>query len=428
MVTPNHLSPIPGAPVWTVDDVVRLALERNPDIQSARANYQAADATIGEAVSGYLPHADISASTLRTTLPSPSAGSTDQLGISLPYSYAGISIKQTLFDFGKSLNQIQANRALSGAAEQESFAVRNVVSLGARRAFFDVFAADRLEVASEKNLAQVMEIHRRAEVMVHTGARPPFDLTQANVQLAAAKLQLTNAQTERDLAKVALLQVIGVDKQVDFTLKESPSDQPKIDYSKLDVSKLRDIALERRPEMRQADYSVEAAADTVSGQIKDYFPTFSAFGFYGQYLPDYPVALRDAWGVGLGATWNVFNGFDTTFRVTETRAREEQQMSFREKERLNILAEVTSSYVNLLRAESNFKVADEGYESAQENLRLAKKRYEASVGTILELLIAESSLVNSEAAFVQAKYSRAVAFAALQTSVNSTLEDAQAKQ
>lgn len=422
---PNQLTTIPGAPVWTVDDVVRLALERNPDIQSARANYQAADATVGESVSSYLPHADVTAATLRSTLPNPSAGSTSQLGIALPYSYAGISIQQTVFDFGKALNQIQQNRALTSAAEQESYAVRNVVSLNARKAFFDVFAADRIEIASKKNLDQVEETHRRADVMVRTGARPPFDLTQANVQLAAAKLDLINAQTARDLAKVALLEIIGVDKQVDFQLKELPTDQPRIDYSKIDVNKLRDLALERRPEMKQADYTVEAASDAVSSQVKNYFPTFSAFGFYDQYLPDYPISIRDSWGVGIGATWNIFNGFDTTYHVSETKAREEQQMSLREKERLTILADVASSYVNLLRAESNFKVASEGYESAQENVRLAKKRYDSSVGTILELLVAESSLVNSEAAFVEAKYSRAVAFAALQTSVNSDLKDVQ---
>jgi len=65
------------------------------------------------------------------------------------------------------------------------------------------------------------ETQRDAAILVKTGVRPPFDLTQANVELVTARLELIKAQNSRDLAKVALLTLIGVQDRVDFELSES---------------------------------------------------------------------------------------------------------------------------------------------------------------------------------------------------------------
>jgi outer membrane protein TolC len=106
---------------WTLDDVKKLADTQNPDLKAARANYDATSATILQAWSGYLPQVDVRAGFEQTTLPSPSAGATSQLGTALPYSSAVASVKQTLFDFGKTLAEIGASKALTKSAEQQGF-------------------------------------------------------------------------------------------------------------------------------------------------------------------------------------------------------------------------------------------------------------------------------------------------------------------
>ena len=86
-----------------------------------------------------------------------------------------------------------------------------------------------------------------------------------------------------------------------------------------------------------------------------------------------------------------------------------------------IVAEVATAFMNLVRAEQNETVADEGLVFAKENFHYAQLRYDSDIGTILELLVAETSLVDADAGQVQARYRYATSLAALQTAVNAPL-------
>lgn len=423
--SPINLAPAPSPVIapdvtWTMTDVLRIARERNPDILSAKANYEAASKVVGESVSGYLPQIQVIGQDERTTMPTPGNQSITN-GLVLPYSYAGISVRQTLFDFGRNLNQIQSSVALSHSASEQRLAVQEVVDLGVRKAFFNVSATEKLEEVAEKNLAQVQETYRRTKILVQTGARPEFDLTQANVQLAQAKVGVIDAQAARDIAKVTLLQLMGVERQITFSIRESPSDIPNIASGSMELGELRSLALKSRPEMKQADYNVESANNLVSAQVKNFLPTLDGNAWYDHFLPDYPDVLRNAWGIGLSATWNVLDGLYTPYRLGELQARRDQQEDFKQKEGLTVITQVESSYKDLVRSEGNEKAANDGFEAATENLRLAQQRYEANVSTILELLIAESSLVNAEASVITARYARAIALASLQQAVYAPL-------
>jgi outer membrane protein len=180
--------PIPSpVPSWTLQEVEKIALEQNPDLKSAKANFEAVSKVVGQSFSGYLPRVDVSMAVENTTLPNPSALSSSLIGVSAPYSYMQASIKQTVFDFGKVLSRIEASQALSRSAEQNAIAVRNTVILASKRAFYNVLASDRLVEVAKKSELQFQETHRRAEVLVRTGTKPPFDLSQANVELECPK-------------------------------------------------------------------------------------------------------------------------------------------------------------------------------------------------------------------------------------------------
>jgi outer membrane protein len=407
---------------WNLAEVRRIALERNPDLKSARANYEAASKVVGQSLSEYLPHVDVSAKFEESTLPSPSAGSTGLLGTAEPYTAAVISVRQTLFDFGRALNQIEASVALSHSAEQDAISVRNIVALNVYRAFFDVSATEKLVSVAQKSVERFMETHRRTEVLVRTGAKPKFDLSQSNVELAKAKLALVNAQNAREIARITLLNLMGMPQTTDFTLAEIV-DTKDVESSQLGLKALTQKALLSRPELKRAEFATDAARYSFQSEVRNYFPVIAAQGWYGKYLPNYPESLRDSWGAGVGISWHIFEGMRTSFRTGELSARVDQQQAQLEKQRQNISAEVSASFMSLVQSEDNYKIAKEAEEYSQENLRFAKKRYEASVGTILELLIAEASLVNAEAVAVQARYHHEISIATLERAVNAPLKE-----
>jgi outer membrane protein TolC len=409
-------------PVWTLADVTRIAVENNPDLKAARARLDQASARIGIYTSQYLPHLDVSAGFDETTLPSPSAGSSALVGIAEPYTSGVVALRQLVFDFGQALARIESGIADSRAREQDASAVLADVKLAVERAFYNVIAADLLVQVAEKGTAQFQETFRTTKVLVDTGARPSFDLTQAQVELAKARLTLIQANNAAKISRVVLLTVMGQREQVEFETREAESAVPAPPASHLDLRGLTRKALDARPELRSAEYSAESARQQLSGEARTFFPTFSAQAWYGKYLPEYPVNLRDAWGAGVGLTWNLFAGLETNFRIRELGARVEEQDAGIEKQREAVSSQVTSSYMDLATSEDALKVAEEALGAARENLRLAKRRYDANVGTILELLIAETSLVNAEAVQVQSRYGYNVALATLKRAVGAALE------
>jgi OMF family outer membrane factor len=414
-------SSAPPKYTWDLDDVIRIALNSNPDLQSAQDNFEAAKRVLQESYSDYLPTLDGSVFKEHTTLPSPSAGSTPLLGLDRSYSAGVATMRQTLFDFGKGLEDIRAKRAESRSSEEDLLALRNIIQLSAEKAFYDVAADEKLVEVANKSFDQFQETYRRTKLMVQTGTRPEFDLSQALVELSKAELAVINAKNARDLAKIVLLNIMGWQKVETFALKEPVGQSESMRAENLSMDMLTDKAMEFRPEMRRANLLIEASLDRLKEQQRTYLPTIAASGWYGRFLPDYPDAIRGAWGYGVGASWNLFDGMATTFRVKELEARLDQEEALAKRQHLSIVAEVASAYMNLLRAEQNQTVADAGLVYAKENFHYAQLRYGADVGTILELLVAETSLVTADAVQVQAHYRYATSLAALQTAVNAPL-------
>jgi outer membrane protein len=408
-------------PLWSVDDVTRLALENNPDVLTALDTGAAARAVVGEAASVYLPHLSAHGGAERTTLPSPSAGLTANLGQNDPYRWGTLSFQQTLFDFGQGLEAIRAGLAGRRAEQAQLEAVRDQIRLGVAKAFDDVELSEKLVGVAQRGVDRFQETQRDAELLVKTGVRPPFDLSQANVEFSGARLELIKAQNSRDLARVALLTLIGVRERVDFVLRESSAAAAALDG--LDEDKLIADGLENRPEIGREEATLAQAESALSASKVSLLPTVQAQGWYGGFDSDYPQPLRNAWGLGLGASWNFFDGALTPFRIREQSARRDAARAALEKERLAVAQDVSNAFLNLGRAQQNVDVTEQALGFAKENLDLGQKRYKAGVGTILELLIAETSEFNAEAEELQAVYEESVAVKTLETAVNLPLEN-----
>jgi outer membrane protein len=405
---------------WSLQEVLKIAENQSPDIQSAKANYQAASKVILQATSQYLPHVALEAGFEKTTLPNPSAGLQDNLGIPLPYSNMVARIRQTLFDFGKGINDIGAAQASSKSAERDMVAVHDLVELSALEGFFNVLLTTKLVAVAKQGVEQFQETYRRAGAFVRAGTRPSFDLTQASVELSRAKLRLVEAINSEDIARVTLLNLIGMQNIVRFQLQEPPPSE-RLDLKKLKIQDLTNKAIVNRPEVRRNEFALEAIRLQTHSVTKEYFPTVGLEGWYGKYFANYPSTLGDAYGGGLTITWAIFDGLKTTARLGELAARFEGEHANLEKQRTTVVADVAKSYDQLKRATDYLSLVEQNLTAAKENARLAKRRYDTNVASFLELLTAETGLLDAEAVSVQSKYQYEIALAALKHAVKAPL-------
>ena len=208
-------------------------------------------------------------------------------------------------------------------------------------------------------------------------------------------------------SETSLANALGLEATVPIEIEDTLTYEPVT----LDSMQLLAEALGNRPELRQSQAQLDAARAQLSGAKARYLPDLTVLGTAGTASDDAVVStdgfasslyFADEWSVTGQLTWNLFEGFFTQARVKETQALVETARANYDSTELQVRLEVEQAYIAVIEAAERYGATEKAVESAQENLRLAQGRYDAGVGTILELTEAQLSLTNAEADSVRA--------------------------
>src|SRR5207245_5559847 len=162
--------------------------------------------------------------------------------------------------------------------------------------------------------------------------------------------------------------------------------------SNMDRTKLMDDALRRRPELRQARLRAESAEALVRRTFRDFFPDITGAAAYGGIR----TSLDEAWSATLSLSWSIFDGGNRIARFREARANLEAALARVKAQDLTISQDVEQTIITVNEADERIQAAQKAVESAQENFRLAQGRFDAGVGTILELTDAQLALTQAQ--------------------------------
>ncbi|HNH25045.1 MAG TPA: TolC family protein, partial [Accumulibacter sp.] len=126
-------------------------------------------------------------------------------------------------------------------------------------------------------------------------------------------------------------------------------------------------------------------------------------------------------GNSIGLTFNIplFTGFGQTYNVRAAQARREVQAARRDGVHLQVAFEVWQAYQNLSTASQTLRSSADLLQSAEQSERVALGRYKAGVGTILDVLNAQSALANGRLQRIQAMLDWQVSRATLAKAVGT---------
>ena len=295
------------------------------------------------------------------------------------------------------------SRVASGELER----VRDLVVQNVRQAYFSLLQARRLVGVADAALARSELNLRSARGFFDVGTKPKSDVTRAEVEVANARVDVIRARNLVRLSETSLANALGLEATVPIEIEDTLTYEPVT----LDSTQLLAEALGNRPELRQSQAQLDAARAQLSGAKARYLPDLTVLGTAGTSSDDAVVStdgfasslnFADSWSITGQLTWNLFEGFFTQARVKETQALVETARANYDGTELQVRLEVEQAYIAVVEAAERYGATEKAVESAQENLRLAQGRYDAGVGTILELTEAQLSLTNAEADSVRA--------------------------
>ena len=385
----------------TIDQALVLA-RQNPQIAQAEGGVVQAQGQVGVARSGFLPSASASVSLYGTTLnPGPQPRDTFY-----PLFGSTITVSQTLWDFGRTLGAYQAARDVERSARLDVENTWQQVELNVRTAYYTVLATQALVNVAQQTVDSNQKKLDLARGLFDVGQRPRFDVTKAEVDLENSRISLLQATNGVVLSRIALTQAVGRDvKDATLVFPElPPAEQP-------DVSALLQTAMENRPDLKSVELQILAAGETLDSIRSAWLPVLGATGTVRWNGTDAPFVSN--WTAGATLTWPFLNGGAVLGRAESQTGVIAQIKAGRDLLLLQIRSDVEQAVATLGESRARRAVAKTLVVQAKESLDLAGGRYQAGLGTIIELSDAQPSYSTAQAQEVKAVFDLATAWAQL---------------
>lgn len=382
----------------TLADIVNIALRNSKQTRQAWAQALAAAAAYGSQRGSYFPQ--ITASASETWQKNPAFGGAIAAG-ERTYQ-AGGTASWLLFNFGGRRAAVEETREALFAADWTHNAAIQSVILEVEQAYYNYFAAKALLAGEQATVNEADTNLSAAEERHLAGVATIADVLQARTALSQATLALETLQGQNQTTRGILATAMGLPANTTFDV-ELPIGAPPVEEITRSVDDYLHTALKERPDLAAARaQSLQADARVRSVRAQG-FPSISANGSFGRfYLTDFSNGLEN-YSVTVGVSLPLFTGFSHTYDVRQAKAEAEAARAAAQNLADLVTLQVWTSYYNLQTANQMVRTSDDLMTSATQNHEVAVGRYKAGVGSILDLLTAESALEGARAQQIQAR-------------------------
>lgn len=395
----------------SLPQVLDVALRNNPVTRSSWLAARSAAADVGSKRSEYFPTLEVDGQLTRQK----QAASLGGQSFFLQTTYGpSASLTWLLLDFGgRGADVEEATRALFAADFTHNATIQNVVLL-VEQAYYQYLNAKGLKVAEEASLKSARESLSAADERHRAGVSTIADVLQARTAFSQAELALESVDGQIQTIRGSLATAMGVPANLPVEAGELPQEIP-VDAAAESVERFIAKAEAERPDLAAARLTALKAESHIRSVRAEGLPALFANGTVNRiyYYNPLSVSHADVYSGAILLRIPVFTGWKNTYDVLK--AREDAEGARAQVEILadQVILQVWTSYYNLKTAAQQVKTARELFASARQSEEVAAGRYKAGVGSILDLLTAQTAFANARAQEVQARASWFLAMAQL---------------
>lgn len=403
-----------------LEETIQRALLTNPSVKiaeynrkAAKADYSAAKGARGISISlshdsgrgGYADYAMRSVN-----------GGTKILTKGIGNSHSNsITASLPIFTGGElqgQIGQAKANYRSMLSAEEQAY---NEMKETATTGYFNMLNATNMKALRQESVDRLQAHLDNVIAQYNVGIVARAEVLRSEVELANAKQDYITASNEYDVAEATLNNIIGTPLNTTLKLKDSLQYVP---YDN-DMAYCLAYSEQHRPELKQAEYAIDSAEAALVVARSGHMPKVyaNASNNWGGNGSDWPGDDDENWSVGVTASMNVFDSGVTWSRI---HAAQENLAKAKESQRQikdNVELEVRTDYLSMREAEKRITTAQVAVASAEEDYHIAVVRYQAGVGTNIDVMDAQEALTQAKTNYYQALYNYNTSKAALNTSM-----------
>lgn len=407
-----------------LEETIQRALLTNPSVKIAEYNRKAAKADYSAAKSARGISISLSHDSGRGGYAdNRSYVITDNMGRQIPrYDKSignshsnSITASLPIFTGGElqgQIGQAKANyRSMLSAEEQAYNEMKETATIG----YFNMLNATNMKALRQESVDRLQAHLDNVIAQYNVGIVARADVLRSEVELANAQQNYITASNEYDVAEATLNNIIGTPLGTTLLLKDRLQYEP---YEN-DMAYCLAYSEQHRPELKQAEYAIDSAEAALVVARSGHMPKVyaNASNNWGGNGSDWPGDDDENWSVGVTASMNVFDSGVTWSKI---HAAQENLAKAKESQRQikdNVELEVRTDYLNLREAEKRITTTQVAVASAEEDYHIAVVRYQAGVGTNIDVMDAQEALTQAKTNYYQALYNYNTSKAALNTSM-----------
>jgi len=378
-------------------DIVDITLRNNPETAAAWAQARSAAAAYGSKEGEYYPQVGATAGLSRVH--GQVQDGTDSHN-ERNYS-AGVQLNWLIFDFGvRDAAVAEAREALIAADWGHNAMIQGVILL-VEKAYYDYVTAKALLEAEQATYKEAKTNLDAAGDRHQAGVATIADVLQAKTALAQSKLALDSLRGQVKTTRGALATAMGLPASTPYDIGIPRGEIPLKETLK-QVDTYLAQAEKQRPDLRAALAQVRKAEANVRKVEGGAYPSISGTADLGRTYYDSSGSWGNSYGGTLQLSVPIFTGYSQHYDVLKAQADEKAARARLASTKQQVVLEVWTSYYNLKTAEQRVRTSEDLLQSATESYQVALGRYKAGVGSILDLLSAQSALEQARAQRVQA--------------------------
>ena len=411
-----------------LEDAVAEARQKNPLLMKAEAAKSGASWKKLEALSGHLPKISASATHFfdlqYQLLDVNFGGGPVTFPAVYPKTLLGLDVSWNLFDGGQTYHSYKGALKGQEAADFEYTRAELQLETEIESRFYQVIAARQLQIVADQNLKTLEDHLEKSKARLKQGQTTKFDLLRVQVQLEEAVPEKASADDNTAIARIALSQVMGAGPGA------GTGEDPRIVVGDLPVpdeatlSKVKTINPEDRADYQALIKLSEAAEDAHSASMGTWFPRVTLIGqeqLYNSQDFSFSSPFRNAYSVGVAASWNIFDGGASIARQKESYFAQVQAENLVRAAALRAPVDFELWRRKYLYNTSLYRARKRSLESAEESVRLAQLGYGAGTRTNTDILDAELDLFRARAGVVRAQLDAAEALINLELAIGKKI-------
>jgi len=399
--------------VWTLDDCIQYALEKNIQVKQAQVSYDINGINMNYAKSAWYP--SLSGSVRENLSWSNQSDNTSGSTVFKGSNGTNISVNSgmTVFNGNRIRNNVKQSEINYEAAKYNTDVIKETVSLNVLNAYLQVLFAEEQVKNNNSQITSLEEQLNLAGERLKLGAIANSDYLQVKSQLATEKQTLASAQSQLAINRITLIQLMELMDPGNFTI-EHPNLDSIVNQKRIpDPKQIYQIALGVKPEVKNAELSKQSSQIGIDIAKAGFLPDISAnAGLSTLYSSNsisgssvgYQFKNNFSPTIGLSASIPIYlnKQVRTNVAIAKKNTDNAELNEYNVKNQLR--KSIEQSCQDVISSQIEYEASAEAYQAVKESFDVASEKFFKGMMNSVDFLIQKTTFIATESKFLQSKY------------------------